>query len=31
MAYAWETVAGIVAVLVTFGAFWLYAKACGRL
>lgn len=31
MAYAWETVGGVVAVVVMFGLFWLYARACDRL
>ncbi len=31
MAYAWETIAGIVSVVVMFVLFWLYAKACDRL
>ena len=31
MAYAWETIGGIAAVVVMFGLFWLYAKLCDRL
>ncbi len=31
MAYAWETAAGIVSVVLIFGLFWLYARACDRL
>lgn len=31
MAYAWETIGGIAAVVVVFGLFWLYTKACERL
>jgi hypothetical protein len=31
MAYAWETIGGIVAVVVMFGLFWLYTRACDRL
>jgi hypothetical protein len=31
MAYAWETVAGIVSVVAIFGLFWLYTRACDRL
>lgn len=31
MTYAWETVGGIVAVVIMFGGFWLYARACDRL
>lgn len=31
MAYALETIAGIIAVIVGFVLFWLYARACDRL
>jgi hypothetical protein len=31
MAYAWETIAGIAAVVAVFGLFWLYTKACDHL
>lgn len=31
MAYALETVAGLVAVVLVFGLFWLYTRACDRL
>ena len=31
MAYAWETIAGIAVVVVMFGLFWLYTRACDRL
>lgn len=31
MGYAWETLAGIVAVVLVFVLLWLYAKACDRL
>jgi hypothetical protein len=31
MAYAWETIGGIAAVVAMFGFFWLYTRACDRL
>ena len=31
MANAWETILGIAAVVVMFGLFWLYTRACDRL
>ncbi len=31
MAYTWETIGGIVAVVVVFALFWLYTNACERL
>ena len=31
MAYAWETIGGIAAVVVMLVLFWLYTRACDRL
>jgi hypothetical protein len=31
MTYALETIGGIAAVVVIFGLFWLYTRACDRL